>query len=173
MQIQKIISSLPALNSTTIIIAQHMARGFIASFIKRLQEHSINPVKKAENTEILKSGHIYICIGHTQVVKKEKQYRVIQSPSPEHTYNPDINLIFKSFVPFVDDFNLLSVILTGIGEDGVQGCRLLSEGKARCITETSDSAVVDGMPSRARERVPNIEVLDMDAINRVIQEFCR
>jgi len=173
MHIQKIVNALPPLKSTTVIIAQHMARGFIPSFIKRLKEHSINPIDKAHDGDTLQIGHVYVCIGYTEVVKREGAYRVVQSPSPDTTYNPDINLMFKSIVPFVDDFNLLSVILTGIGEDGVEGCRLLGERKVRCLTETAESAVVDGMPLRAREVVPNIEALSLDKIVEVIRGFCR
>lgn len=173
MQIQKIISSLPELKSTTIIIAQHMARGFIPSFIKRLQEHSVYPVEKAENGERLQVGCIYVCIGHTEVIKRRGEYCFTQEASVGNTYNPDINLIFNSIVPLVDDFNILSAILTGIGEDGVEGCRALSEGGSRCLTETSESAIVDGMPCRARESISNIEVLEMDEIVKEIREFCR
>ena len=173
MQINKIISALPLLKSTTIIIAQHMARGFIPSFIKRLEEKSINSILKAEDGETVQSGCIYVCIGYTQMIKARGEYRFTQEDSVGDTYNPDINLMFKSIVPFVDDLNVLGVILTGIGEDGVAGCKALSEGKAKCLTETSDSAIVDGMPSRARETVPNIETLNMDDIIIKVREFCR
>lgn len=173
MQINRIVSALPLLKSATIIIAQHMARGFIPSFIKHLEEKSINAIQKAEDGETVQSGCIYVCIGHTQMIKAGGEYRFIQKDSIGDTYNPDINLIFKSIVPFVDNFNVLGVILTGIGEDGVAGCKALSEGKAKCLTETSESAIVDGMPSRARETVPNIETLNMDDIITKVREFCR
>lgn len=173
MQIQKIITSLPELKSTTFIIAQHMVRGFIPSFVKRLQEYGVNPIDKADDAQTLQAGHIYVCIGHTEVKKLGTEYRFIQENSVGDTYNPDINIMLNSIVPFADDFNILSVILTGIGEDGVEGCKSLSERNSRCLTETSESAIVDGMPCRARELVPNIEAMDMDAIIKEIREFCK
>ena len=67
---------------------------------------------------------------------------------------------------------LLCVILTGIGDDGVEACKNLSLSGARCITESETSAIVDCMPCRARSLVPNIEVYEIDKIVQIISEFC-
>ena len=64
------------------------------------------------------------------------------------------------------------MILTGIGDDGVSACKELSLNGASCITESQKSAIVDGMPSRARLFVPNIEVEDINTIVKTISEFC-
>jgi len=66
----------------------------------------------------------------------------------------------------------LSVILTGICDDGIQACVKLSENGVRCITETSQSAIIDGMPSRTRELVANIKAYDIDEITKIICGFC-
>jgi two-component system chemotaxis response regulator CheB len=42
-QIEKIINALPKLHDTSVIIAQHMALGFMPSFAKRLKENRLNP----------------------------------------------------------------------------------------------------------------------------------
>ncbi len=170
-QIQKIITALPELQETSVIIAQHMAKEFIPSFAKRLQEHSTNPIEIAEHGKNICTGHIYLCNGYTEVAKHDLQLQFIQNSSPEHAYNPDIDLLFNSMVPFVKDLTLLGIILTGIGEDGVGGCKNLNEHNARCLTESEQSAIVDGMPGRARECVPGIEVLHMSDIIQVIKEF--
>ena len=54
------------------------------------------------------------------------------------------------FVPLSDDYEILSVILTGIGSDGIDACKNLTNNGAACITESQHSAIVDGMPNRAR-----------------------
>jgi two-component system chemotaxis response regulator CheB len=40
-----------------------------------------------------------------------------------------------------------------------------------CITESENSAIVDGMPSRARKEVKDIQVLDINQIVDSIKEF--
>ncbi|MDQ1298690.1 MAG: two-component system, chemotaxis family, protein-glutamate methylesterase/glutaminase [Campylobacterota bacterium] len=66
----------------------------------------------------------------------------------------------------------MGVILTGIGEDGVDGCNNLSLNGAKCITENEHSAIVDGMPLRARTVIANIKATDMRHIIQEIKEFC-
>ena len=170
-QIEKIISSIEPLEDTTIIIAQHMVKGFLESFVKRLQQHSKNNVIFIEDGMELLSSNIYVCSAQVEITKIASNLIFHKRPSHENSYNPEISAIFKSFIPFTNNFTILCSILTGIGEDGVNECRELSLKGVRCITESSSSAIVDGMPSRARKNVPNIEVLDMDNIVNQIKEF--
>ena len=169
-QIQKIISSLNKLEQTTIVIAQHMAEEFLPSFIKRLQESSENTILLAKDAQMLQSGCIYFCNAHTRVVKNNSKLCFTCEQSSKNSYNPNINVLFNSFVPFANT-NTLCVILTGIGDDGVLGCKNLSLGGARTITESKESAIVDGMPSRARESIASIEIKDMQNIIQSIKEF--
>jgi two-component system chemotaxis response regulator CheB len=171
-QIQKIINALPKLQNTTIIIAQHMAHGFIDSFTIRLNNNSINQVALIKNDETMNSAYIYLAQGETYVHKSNSRLYFSQKDSIQNSYNPDINTLFKSFIPFTKDKDILSIILTGIGDDGVEACSNLSINGARCLTESAQSAIVDGMPSRARQLVPNIEVQDIDGIIKIISEFC-
>lgn len=171
-QIEKIINALPELHNTTVIIAQHMAIGFMSSFAKRLQENHVNIIAIAENNDILKSGRIYVCCGLTGISKKGSEFIFSQEKSPQNSFNPDINNIFNSFISFTKEVEILSVILTGIGHDGVEACKRLSEGGSLCITESEHSAIVDGMPSRARKEIQNIRVQDINEIVNTIKEFC-
>lgn len=171
-QIEKIIKALPKLNNTSIIIAQHMAVGFMNSFAKRLQENSVNIVSVANNDSSLESGHIYACCGDIKIYKEKSKLYFSKKSLVVYKFNPDINILFNSFTPFADDIEILSVILTGIGDDGVQACSALSLKGSSCITESEESAIVDGMPSRARSEVQNIKVFDMDKIIIEIKEFC-
>lgn len=171
-QIQKIIIALQKMNSTSVIIAQHMVKDFLPSFVKRLQEISFNNVSMAEEHQSIQSGFIYICDGNTSVKKEHSDLLFVQHNATENSYNPNINILFNSLVPFTKDIEIMSVILTGIGDDGVQGCEQLSLNNSRCLTESEQSAIVDGMPNRARAVIENIEVLDIKDIVTEIKEFC-
>lgn len=170
-QVQKIISALPVLHKTTVIVAQHMVKDFLPSFAERLSTLSMNKAKMGVDKESIQNNTIYICCGQTKIIKQYSEYVFVQRPPSSNEYNPDINSIFKSFVPFTKELNILSVILTGIGEDGVDGCKELSEHGARTIAESHKSAIVDGMPSRARALITNIEVLDLEDIINAVKEF--
>ncbi len=87
-------------------------------------------------------------------------------------YNPNTIFLFSSFLDHVSRYEILCIILTGIGSDGVSGCKILNQSGVRAITESANSAIVDGMPSRARESVKNIEVDEIDIIVQKVKEFC-
>lgn len=171
-QIEKIVNALPVLHSTSIVIAQHMAVGFMQSFAKRLQENHVNNISVARDKEYLENAKIYVCCGATAISKDSSGYIFSQKESPVNAFNPDINTLFNSFIPYSEDFDILSVILTGIGNDGVEACKALGQNGSSCITESESSAIVDGMPSRARKEVKDIKVLDIAQIVDSIKEFC-
>jgi len=60
-QIKKIIQALPSLNNCSIIIAQHMADGFLESFISNLNKDTINSIKMADSDKMLLKNTIYVC----------------------------------------------------------------------------------------------------------------
>ncbi|MBN2782144.1 MAG: chemotaxis protein CheB [Campylobacterales bacterium] len=169
-QIERIVESLAFLQSTSIIIAQHMVDGFIDSYAKRVQEKTKNSVSVAKDGDRFESSHIYICKGFTTFSKDN--YRFECKAPTLNSYNPDINTVFASFIPSIKDMKTLCVILTGIGDDGVASALELSKNGARCITEDKQSAIVDGMPFRARTLIPDIEVYSLEKIIEVISEFC-
>ena len=118
---------------------------------------------------MLEASTIYVCEGTIKLDSK-KIFR--QEKALKNSYNPDIDTIFNSFVSVSDDYEILTVILTGIGSDGVEACKNLSNHGATCITESQSSAIVDGMPSRARALVPNVKIYDINEIINKIKDFC-
>lgn len=169
-QIQKIITSLPTLKKSTLIIAQHMVKGFHESFASRLQSETSNKISIIEDRQKLNAGEVYIAELHTRL--NTQNFRFEKEESSSSSFNPNINTLFHSFASIQQDIEILCVILTGIGEDGVEGCQTLTTIGARCITETQESAIVDGMPFRARELIKDIEVYDIHTIIKKISEFC-
>ena len=171
-QIQKIINSLPKLHHTTVIIAQHMVSGFINSFANRLQNSSKNPISVIQDNQTFDTACIYLCEGETYLnIGSSRLLFTHKSHSP-NSFNPDINILFNSFVPLCKSVDILSIILTGIGDDGVEACQSLSKNGAKCITESQESAIVDGMPHHARLLVQNIKVHNIEKIVNIISEFC-
>ena len=171
-QISKIIASLPVMRNTSVVIAQHMVDGFLESFAQNLQHSAHSDVSIVNKKVCLRAGEIYVCEGETKVAQESDTFVFVHSDSVKHGYNPNINTLFNSFLAFAHKAEILAVILTGIGDDGVQACVNLSKNSVRCITETPESAIVDGMPGRARVLVPDIEAYDIKTIINIISEFC-
>ncbi len=171
-QIESIIKALGTLRHTAIIIAQHMASDFLESFAKRLSGQSKNCVHVIEDKTVFKAGCIYVAQGVVRLLEERGELVFYLSPPKENRFNPDINSVFSAFSPYTKRFQILGVILTGIGDDGVHGCKELALHGAKTLTQTTKSAIVDGMPARARQEVEGIEVLNTDEIKDKIREFC-
>ncbi|MDD3475421.1 MAG: chemotaxis protein CheB [Sulfurimonas sp.] len=171
-QIESIIKALPKLERTAIIIAQHMAPDFVVSFAKRLDEHSNNSIQIVKESLKIEAGEIYVSQGFSTIHATNMGLEFHLACSNGYKYNPDINTLFSSFAPFVKSYKTLVVILTGIGDDGVSGGKELSLMGARAITQSQESAIVDGMPLRARALIESIEVYDTNGIKNKIMEFC-
>ena len=93
-------------------------------------------------------------------------------PQDKGFYNPDIETLFGSFVPLVREYEVMAVILTGIGTDGSKAALKLSQAGARVLTEDAENSIVDGMPSAVRKNVPNAEAYSLEKIIQEIGEFC-
>ncbi len=171
-QIEMILRALPTSFNGAVVIAQHMGADFIPSFAKRLNDKVAMPVSLLLEGSQLEAGAVYIANGKVEISRVGSALICTKTLSVIDRYNPDIDLLFHAFVPFAKQCNILAIILTGIGEDGVAGCSALGQEGATCIAEHESSAVVYGMPLHAKERVARIRVESLEEIIASIKEFC-
>ena len=64
---------------------------------------------------------------------------------PENSCRPAVDVLFRS-VAKTFGRNSLSVILTGMGQDGLRGCELLREAGGQILAQDEATSVVWGMP---------------------------
>lgn len=166
--IQKIIESLSLDHLSPIIIAQHIADEYIPSFVSRLQSHTALKIMAVEDQLPVLPRHVYVCSLSTQLTISSAGLVFIKSSALTHRYNPDIDLLFESAAELTQAYKILGIILTGIGDDGAKGCKLLSEKGATCIAECESSAVVFGMPMQAKAISTHIKTQSLDEIIQTI-----
>jgi two-component system chemotaxis response regulator CheB len=70
--------------------------------------------------------------------------RLNQDP-PENFCRPSVDVMLRSVVRSYGR-NVLAVILTGMGQDGLNGCRALAEAGGAVMAQDQGSSVVWGMP---------------------------
>lgn len=169
--IEKILSALQGPLNYTLIIAQHMGAEFLPSFVKRLSLKTGHPILLSENEQTLQKGNIYIATNHCRLLSDNHHIKFRVEQSQNAMFNPEINQLFSSAVSIISTNKILAILLTGIGDDGVQGCKLLAQHGAECIAESEKTAIVYGIPARAKEEVQNITVLDLEQIIDAIQTF--
>ena len=145
--LQQVIPALPKDLPCGVLIVQHMPPGFTKSLADRLDEMSQICVKEAENHDIIEAGHAYIAPGnYHMVVEKNGNGReiILNQDPPIGTLRPAADILFKSAAKFGSD--VVSVILTGIGNDGAEGMKEIKDSGGFAIAEHESTTVVYGMP---------------------------
>jgi two-component system chemotaxis response regulator CheB len=73
-------------------------------------------------------------------------------------------VLFRSVAAHYGDNGVLAVILTGMGNDGLNGVRTLKRKKCLCVTQSEQSCVVYGMPRAIDEAGLSDKSLSIDLI---------
>jgi two-component system chemotaxis response regulator CheB len=131
-----------------IVVVQHMPPIFTRLLAERLASRSAIPVEEGRAGAVLSPGHAWIAPGnfHMQVARTGVNWRLElnQSP-PENSCRPAVDVLFRS-VAAVYGANVLGVVMTGMGSDGVLGAQEIRNAGGEVIIQDEASSVVWGMP---------------------------
>jgi two-component system chemotaxis response regulator CheB len=172
--IQAILSALPTDFNAGIVISQHMPSGFTRSFSERLNKLSPLMVSEAVTGDRVKAGTAFIAPGgHHLIVKRSRSGLIInlEKQSASDRYSPSADRMMVS-VADVCGRATLGVVLTGMGNDGVQGMIAIKNKGGQCLAESEESAVVFGMPQEAIRSGVVDKVLALDKMAEEIAARC-
>lgn len=151
--LQAVLPRLPHNIPAAILIVQHMPAGFTRSLAERLDEISEIRVKEAEDGEKVAAGTAYIAPGdyHMIVEPLHKELLIrLTKEEPVNGHRPSVDVLMKSAAK-VEGYDLIGVIMTGMGYDGREGVRALKEKGAKIIAQDASTSVVFGMPKAVIE----------------------
>jgi len=137
-----------------IVITQHMPVGFTASFAQRLDSTVPNSkVQEAKNGDILYDNHVYIAKGgiHMKIMKESDNFVVrLEDAEKVNSHKPSVNVLFNS-IAACNTKNVTAFILTGMGNDGASGLKVLRDLGCDTYVQNEKTATVYGMPKVAME----------------------
>jgi two-component system chemotaxis response regulator CheB len=168
--VQKVLSALPANFPASIVIAQHMPAAFTGPFAKRLDGLCQISVKEAEPGDRLKAGCAFIAPGGKHLLLKQMVSRVdleISTEPASALYKPSANVLITSAADAVGR-RALGVILTGMGNDGMEGVRALKQKGGRALAQSDATCVVYGMPKAIVDAGLSDEIVDIDDMAQAI-----
>ncbi len=150
----EVMSSLPGHLPAPVLIVQHMPPKFTRSLAQRLDAFSELTVVEAADGQRVHAGVAYLAPGgyHMKLAKDERGYFIqLTLDPPVGGHRPSVDVLFESCVPYAE-LRRHSVIMTGMGSDGVKGMKALNDsGGASAIAEAEETCVVYGMPRAAVE----------------------
>ncbi|MGF1904156.1 MULTISPECIES: protein-glutamate methylesterase/protein-glutamine glutaminase [Aliivibrio] len=164
--LQKILTALPANYPHPIILVQHMPATFTAAFAARLNNLCKIQVKEAQDGDILKPGCAYLAPGGLQMMvdgRPGSSRLKILDGGERMNYKPCVDVTFGSAAKVYGD-KVLSMILTGMGADGREGCRMLKAAGATIWSQDEQSCVVYGMPQAVDKAGLSSESLPIERV---------
>jgi len=144
--LQKVLMNLPADFPAPILIVQHMPATFTPAFAERLNGLCNIKVKHASDGDMLQKGVAILAPGAKQMILSRQGHKVSVLEGDERlTYKPSVDITFGSAAKSFPG-GVLGVVLTGMGADGREGCRLLKQTGSTVYTQSESTCVIYGMP---------------------------
>lgn len=170
----KIIPQLPANFPLPIVIVLHMPKLFTSSMAAELDRKSKLQVKESEPGDVLKPRTVFLAQGGIHLVvrkNKEGKYLLdVDDGPPENGCKPSVDVLFHSISEYYSK-DVLALILTGMGQDGVKGLGELRSKGARTLVQDEETSLIWGMPGTAVKSGFADEVLPVDSIAQRILEI--
>ena len=165
-----LIPALPARLGSGTLIVQHMPPGFTGSLASRLDRDSRLTVKEAVGGEALHPGTALLAPGGSHLrVDDHRVVRLSDSP-PIGALRPRADLTIADAAKLFGR-DLLLVVLTGMGKDGLDGARAVRARGGRILVEAEETCTVYGMPRAIAEAGLADAILPIhDLPNAVAQE---
>jgi len=170
--LELVLTSLPA-DAPGIAITQHMPEKFTAMYAQRLSGICAMKVREAKDGDRLERGLALIAPGglHMQLRKSAGQYYVhVADGPPVNRHKPSVDVLFKSASECAGR-DALGIIMTGMGDDGARGMKVMHDGGARTIAQNEETCVVFGMPKEAIKLHAVDEILPLELIAKAILQF--
>ncbi|HEY5540706.1 MAG TPA: chemotaxis-specific protein-glutamate methyltransferase CheB [Coriobacteriia bacterium] len=164
-----VFESLPCDLRVPVLVAQHIADGFVPGLVSWLNAGSGINVVVAEEGAVPEAGTAYIAPTGTNMVIESQRIQLVE-PTSGQLYIPSADTLFESITRSFGKRSV-GVILTGMGADGATGLRRMHERGAATIAQDEESCTVFGMPKAAIELGAVDRVLPLIDIGSAIAEL--
>lgn len=169
-----ILSALPGDLEAPVLVVQHMPPLFTRHFADGLAAQCDLVVREAEHGVILEPGTVWIAPGdhHLTVLRDGAVVRLwLDQDAHENACRPSVDPMLRS-VARVYGAGALAVILTGMGSDGLTGCRAIREAHGQVVAQDEATSVVWGMPgsvvrAELAHAVLPVEAMASEIVQRV------
>jgi two-component system chemotaxis response regulator CheB len=144
----EILPKIPQDFPVPIVIVQHMPPIFTRLLAERLAGRSAIPVQEGIAGTVLAAGQAWIAPGnfHMKVIHTGVSWSLTMNQGPaENSCRPAVDVLFRSVAAAYGP-NVLGVVMTGMGADGVLGAQAIRDAGGDVIIQDEATSVVWGMP---------------------------
>lgn len=167
----RIIHELPAGYPIPILVVQHIAEGFEGGLVHWLSGETPLTVKLAEDGEPLRGATVYVAPSGSHLGAAGTVVQLLKG-EPVRGFRPSGTVLFRALA---HEFGrgAAGLILSGMGDDGAEGMKLMRDKGAWTGAQGPQSCVVYGMPRVAAERGGVGVTLELDEIAQALVKLSR
>jgi two-component system chemotaxis response regulator CheB len=147
MALCQICSGLPSNFPVPILLVQHNTSGFDKGFVQWLDGYSQLDVRLAEEGMIPAKGNVYVAPTDKHITVG-KNGITLDDGQPVNNQKPSSDILFKSAAETYGD-SLISIVLTGMGNDGAEGTRAVKQAGGITVAQDEGTSMIFGMPQAA------------------------
>jgi chemosensory pili system protein ChpB (putative protein-glutamate methylesterase) len=147
--VKRFMSALPGNLPVAFILAQHIGKGFEEMLAKQLDRSSEFKVTIAEDGYQLRHREVAITPVNRRILLDRNGCVLLKPTDPKSIYTPSIDAVMVDMAVRYGSRSG-AIIFSGMGQDGMQGCRVMAARGASVWAQDSASCVVSGMPDAAR-----------------------
>lgn len=140
-----------------VAVVQHMPAGFTTMLAEHLDRLGPHRCAEAKDGETFGPGRVFLAPGDRHLLVEAGAAGLLArltTDPPENFCRPAVDPMLRSAVQATKG-RVLAVILTGMGHDGLEGCRAVAAGGGQVLAQDEASSVVWGMPGAvARAGLP-------------------
>lgn len=164
------LKTLPASYPLPILIVQHITKGFADSLADWLQGQLRLKVKTAANGDILTPATVLLAPDDYHLEVGERGNIILNHDAPYKGLRPSANYLFNSLAKYYGTQSV-GIIMTGMGDDGVEGLSKLHQRGGLILAQDESSCVVYGMPREAVLRNAVDYILPPERIAEVLLQL--
>ena len=156
-----------------ILVTQHMPPTFTTILAEHISKNSGLKCVEAKEGDIVQGGHIYLAPGNFHMtVKKSDGKKVIflNQNEPENFCRPAVDPMLKSIVNTYGK-KVLTIIFTGMGSDGLEGCKQVVNAGGVVLAQDETTSVVWGMPGAVATAGICTQVLPLGLMAKAVREY--
>lgn len=155
-----------------IVIVQHMAHGFLQGLADWLRANSGVHISLATDGQLLMPGAAYLAPDDAHLGVTADVRATLYRGAAIGGFRPSVDYLFDSGGRAFGG-SLLAAILTGMGQDGVEGLRTVKANGGTVLAQDEASSIVFGMAQQAIVGGLVDEVIPLGRIGRRIGEIVR
>ena len=169
--LMEVVPRLPADLEAAVVVVQHMPPNFTRYMAERLDACSMLPVIEAEEGMPVRPGQVIVAPGGMHLFVQERRtcpaFMLLARNRFQRTACPSVDFAMTSFSSIFGE-RMTAVVLTGMGKDGVSGCRAVRAAGGGVICQNRETSMIFGMPGAVVASGIRCELLPLPEIARAV-----